>query len=145
MDNLKTIEEFMQVMREFHKLILPKNISDTENSLTPLQLEALLYLRIHPKSIVSTLGKYLQLSSSATAQLTDRLAKVGFIKREDDLQDRRAVLLSLTPKGDRVSARVHKAHMEKIKGLLASIPEKNINELTQIFKKFHQEFEGKKK
>lgn len=83
------LEQFMKTMRIIHR-VLPTNIFDAEGGIPPLQLEALLYLHMHPNSTVSALGKYLQLSSSATAQLTDRLAKADFIKRENNPRDRRS-------------------------------------------------------
>lgn len=142
MRDAKFIEQFMKAMRVIHRTALPKSISDAESALTPLQLEALMYVRLHPKSTVSALGKYLELSSSAIAQLTDRLAEAGCIKREDNLRDRRSVLLSLTPKGDRVFSRVHKAHMEKMHELIALMPAKDLKELTRIFKNLHQNLDG---
>ncbi len=137
------IEQFMKTMRIIHRA-LPKNIFDTESDITPLQLEALLYLHTHPKSTVSALGKYLQLSSSGTAQFTDRLVRAGFIKRENNPQDRRSVILSLTPKGNKVFSQLHKVHMEKMKELVTLMPEKDIKELSRIFENFHKKL-GRRK
>jgi DNA-binding MarR family transcriptional regulator len=137
------IEQFMKTMRMIHR-VLPKSIFNTESGITPLQLEALLYLHMHSKSTVSALGKHLQLSSSATAQLTDRLVKAGFIKRENNSQDRRSVILSLTLKGNRVFSQLHKVHMGKRKELFALMPEKDVEELTRIFESLHQKLGDEK-
>jgi len=128
----------MQIMRDIHRIALPKEIFDTESDVTPLQLEALFYLHIHPRSKVGAVGKHLDLSSSAIAQLTDRLAKSGYIKRENNPRDRRSVMLLLTQKGHRVFARLHEARMAKMRKLLGFIPEKDFKAFVRIFKKFHQ-------
>ena len=128
------LEQFMKIMRVLHRTALPRNIIDSKSAITPLQLEALLYLHTHPKSTVSTLGKYLQLSSSAIAQLTDRLAKAGLLRRTPNPRDRRSVVLSLTPKGERAFSQFHKVHMEKMKELMTLMPEKDMKELIRIFK-----------
>ncbi len=142
---MEFLEQFTKMMRVIHRIALPRNIFDTESVITPLQLEASLYLRMHPKSTVSALGGYLQLSSSAIAQLTDRLAKSGFIKRENNPRDRRSVILSLTPRGEQVFSRLHKARIEKMEELIALLPEKDVKELGRIFKNLHQNLEGRGK
>lgn len=142
---MHNIEQFMKIMRMIHRTALPKNILEMDGAITPLQLEALLYLRRYSRSTVSALGKYLQLSSSATAQLTDRLAKTTFIKRENNPHDHRSVTLLLTPKGGRIFPKLHKVHIEKMKGLLALMPKKDVKELTRIFGKSSSEFRGSKK
>jgi DNA-binding MarR family transcriptional regulator len=132
-------------MRRIQNLALPRSVFDSKVVATPLQLEALLFLRMHPKSSVSALGDYLQLSSSAIAQLTDRLAKSNFIKRERNPADRRTVLLTLTAQGDKIFVRLHKVHMEKIKELVSLLPEQDMKDLIRIFTNLLQKLEGRKK
>lgn len=143
MKHMNRIQEFMKTISIIHRA-LPKSIFNTESGVTPLQLEALLYLHLHPKSKVSALGKYLRLSSSATAQLTDRLAKSGFIKRENNPQDRRSVILLLTPKGNKTFSQLHTLHAKKMKKLAALISEKDVKELTRIFGNFQEKLGAKK-
>ncbi len=134
MHHTEFLEQFMKMMRVLHRTALPRHFVDSKSAITPLQLEALLYVHTHPKSTVSVLGAYLQLSSSAIAQLTDRLAKASLLNRTPNPRDRRSVMLSLTPKGTRVFSRLHKAHSEHMKELMSLLPEKDIKELMRIFK-----------
>lgn len=132
-------------MRAIHKFASPRSVIDTQDIVTPLQLDALMYLSMHPKSPVGAIGDYLELSSSAIAQLTDRLRRSGFIKRESNPADRRTVLLSLTPKGEKVFSHLHQARLEKAKELLAVLSENDIKDLMRVFKKIHQTLEGREK
>ena len=145
MENSKFLEQFMQIMRRVQSHALPRSIFDSKVVATPLQLEALLFLRMHPKSPVSTLGDYLQLSSSAIAQLTDRLTKSDFIKRERSPADRRKVLLTLTAQGDKIFVRLHKVHMEKINELVSFLPEQDMKDLIRIFTNLLSKLEGREK
>jgi DNA-binding MarR family transcriptional regulator len=134
MHHTEFLEQFIKMMRVLHKTALPRHVINAKSTLTPLQLEALLYLHMHPKSTVSALGEYLQLSSSAIAQLTDRLAKASLLKRTPNPHDRRSVILSLTSKGERMFSRLHTAHREHMKKLMTHMPEKDLKELIRIFK-----------
>lgn len=145
MDDTKHIQQFIQVMHKVHKIVGPKSIFDLESAVTPLQADALLYLRRHPKSTVGAVGKYLQLSSSAITQLTDRLEKSGFIKRENSPRDRRITILSLTREGKQVFTRLHNARMKKMKALIGAMPEKDAKELIRIYSNFLEKIEGRNK
>ena len=138
----RSLEQFMQTVRRIHALLESRGVFDASGVVTPLQLDALLYLRGHSKPTAGSLGKYLQLSSSAVSQLINRLAKSGFIKREDSWQDRRAVLLSITPKGDRIFAKMYKTHLEKTKQLVSLVPEEDVKELIRIYSNFLQKIES---
>ena len=73
------------------------------------------------------------MSMSAVAQLTNRLADVGHIQREDSSTDRRITLLSLTAKG-REQIEMHTKQLEKNHfKVLSAIPENDLKELVRIF------------
>ncbi|HAG11224.1 MAG TPA: transcriptional regulator [Desulfotomaculum sp.] len=59
--------------------------------------------RIHErgKMTVSEVANELNVSLSAITALTDRLFKIGLIKRDRDEKDRRLVWLTMTPQGEK--------------------------------------------
>ena len=111
---------------------------------THLQADAMLYLQKHPNSTVSSLGKHLQLSSSAITQLVERLEKSGFIKREDSPDDRRIIVLSLTTKGDHVISHFHGERMKHMKKIVSLLPKKDAKELIRISSNLFDKMEDKK-
>jgi len=143
--NAKTrkIEKALDIATQFYKLGKLKNALDTESIATPLQIDALIYLRKHPKSTVSSLGKYLNLSSSAVAQLTDRLVVSGFIARKDDPHDRRIVRLILTEKGKQIFEDIYKEKINKVKMLAPFVSDKDLNDLTRIYSKIFKKIQGR--
>ena len=58
-------------------------------------------MQLHHKGVcgVSDISERFDISNAAASQLVDKLVQSGFIKREEDPQDRRAKLLNLTDKG----------------------------------------------
>jgi DNA-binding MarR family transcriptional regulator len=58
-------------------------------------------MQLHHKGVcgVSDISERFDITNAAASQLVDKLVQSGFIKREEDPQDRRAKLLNLTDKG----------------------------------------------
>lgn len=67
---------------------------------------------------MSELGRKVGVDNSAMTGLVDRLERAGFVRREAKREDRRALLIRITPEGRREAARaarVIRAVNEKIK------------------------------
>ncbi len=76
-----------------------------EAGLEPRQHQLMLALKGLPAGTrprIGELAERLQIQHHSTVELVNRLAAGGFVKRTRGGQDRREVLLSLTPKGERV-------------------------------------------
>jgi DNA-binding MarR family transcriptional regulator len=77
--------------------------------LEPQQYQLLLALRGLPpgrESSIRTLAERLQLRHHSAVELADRLEEHGLIRRQRSQADRRQVLLSLTPRGERILGRL---------------------------------------
>ncbi len=77
--------------------------------LEPQQYQLLLALRGLPpgrESSIRTLAERLQLRHHSAVELADRLEEHGLIRRQRSQVDRRQVLLSLTPRGERILGRL---------------------------------------
>ena len=73
--------------------------------LEPRQHQLLLGLKGLPRAARPTIGEIaerLQIQHHSTVELVNRLSAAGYIRRARGGEDRREVLLSLTPKGERV-------------------------------------------
>jgi DNA-binding MarR family transcriptional regulator len=75
-------------------------------NLTFTQLRALFVLATaqHPVR-VSDLARGLKMSLASASALSDRMVRLGYVGRREDLADRRAVLLELAAKGSRLLSR----------------------------------------
>lgn len=135
-DKRELLEEFFATMTKIRRIVEKAvNLSCEDKTATILQVQALAYLNEHASSTVSELAQALQMSSSAIAQFTDRLADANLVTREPDVSDRRIVRLMLTEKGKKESAEVRKKMFEKMSKVFDYISEDNLKELLRIHNK----------
>ena len=73
--------------------------------LEPRQHQLLLALKGLPRAVrprIGELAERLQIQHHSTVELVNRLAAGGYVRRQRGGEDRREVMLALTPKGERV-------------------------------------------
>ncbi len=136
--------QFFNTMRRVHKVAGLESIDVKHSVATPLQVDALLHLNEHAKSTASELGNHLQLSSSATTQLINRLEESDFVVRENSPDDRRLTVLAITSKGEDAFAKMHSSRMSKLKSIISLMPEKDVKELIRIFSNLLEKIEVQK-
>ena len=64
---------------------------------------------------VSELAEFLQERHNSVVGLVERAAQRGLVRKEQDEHDRRFVLVSLTPQGEAILARLTELHKEEVK------------------------------
>ncbi|MEO0115780.1 MAG: MarR family transcriptional regulator [candidate division WOR-3 bacterium] len=72
------------------------------------------------------LAKYLGLSKANATGLVDRLVKKGLIERTHSVEDRRAVLVKLTPTGTHAATKLAAINRKGLAQMMRRIPEKNL-------------------
>lgn len=89
-----------------------------ESRLEPQQHQLLLALRGLPENLrptITALSGRLCLRHHTTVELVNRLVERGAIVRRQSEEDRREVLLEITPEGERLLKRLSTAHWEEVK------------------------------
>ena len=71
-------------------------------------------------------------SPSATTSLLDGLEAEGYLRRAHDSADRRQVLVSLTPKGRRLTTQIRAEFMERWRALCQDIPRPRLESTTAV-------------
>jgi DNA-binding MarR family transcriptional regulator len=84
-----------------------------QHDLTTAQWGPLMKLRMRGTSTVAELARWSQTDAGAMTRLLDRLEKKGLCKRVRSTEDRRVVMVELTPEG--------KAAMEHVPPVLADV------------------------
>ena len=64
---------------------------------------------------IRDIANRMHIQHHSAVELINRLERGGYVQRERGLEDRREVLLALTPKGDRVLAELALHHHEELK------------------------------
>lgn len=131
----RTLDAFIKLMRATESINnrLNRHLSDADLTVSQFGvLEALLHLG--PQNQKS-LGQKLLKSGGNITLVIDNLEKCGFVERNRDPKDRRAMLISLTTKGRRFIKGFFPKHLEEIKEEFSVLTEKEKEELARICKK----------
>jgi DNA-binding MarR family transcriptional regulator len=89
-------------------------------ALEPRQHQFMLALKGLPRQVrprIGELAERLQIQHHSAVELTNRLSAGGYVRRSRRGQDRREVLLSLTPKGEKVLRELSLHHREELRML----------------------------
>ncbi len=81
------------------------------------QYQLMLAIKGMPEGVrprIRELADRMQIQHHSTVELINRLEAGGFVRRERALDDRREVLLALTPKGDRVLGELALHHHDEL-------------------------------
>ncbi len=90
---------------------------------------------------MSTVARHLALSAPTVCASVDTLEEAGLLARHRSSRDRRAVELSLTPKGRRVEARIW-AHIARLVADAArDLPPADIRTAVRVFQELHRQLE----
>lgn len=140
---VNTLNAFIKLMRSVESLNNRLNRHLAEADLTVSQfgtLEALLHLGpLNQRSI----GEKLLKSGGNITMVIDNLEKCGHVKREQDPNDRRAVLIHLTDSGRSFIEDFFPRHLEKIKEEFTVFTEEEKKELASLCKKLGVQEEDK--
>jgi len=87
------------------------------------------------ESTISDLAAVLGVSLSAVTSLVDRLVNDELVERRHSEEDRRLVLVRLTPRGEQVLAAKQAASTQLIAAAFASLTPREISTLTALLEK----------
>lgn len=81
------------------------------------------------------LAELLEVKPSAITVMIDRLVNNGYVARRHDEQDRRVVLVTITPLGDEVLMQAKKRSRDVVKSYFSYLEASEIEALTEIIEK----------
>ena len=86
--------------------------------------------RLYPTELLNSLW----ITSGAVTKQVDRLEKMGLVVRKKPHQDRRSVLICLTPKGQKLIDSAVKAHVADQAAMLANFPSDDLDHLSAMLR-----------
>ncbi|MDB6032856.1 MAG: MarR family transcriptional regulator [Verrucomicrobiales bacterium] len=111
----EALASFRYALRKFLRFSEEKALAE---GLPPQQHQALLAIKGFPGRDSVTIGELaerLQTEHHSAVGLADRLAKQGYLKRVRGTGDRRQVFVELTPRGEKVLAKLSMVHEDQLK------------------------------
>lgn len=113
--NFRAMAEFRYQIRRFLRF---SERAAREAGLEPQQYQLLLAVKGLPngdKSRIGDVAERLQIQHHSTVELVDRLSKRSLVRRRRSENDRREVMLELTPKGERLLQELALHHRNEIR------------------------------
>ncbi|PLX92608.1 MAG: MarR family transcriptional regulator [Desulfuromonas sp.] len=101
--------------------------------LTYNQYKTLLTIADRGSCTLGELGRELDVAMSSASQMVDRLVSQGWVDRTQDSDNRRQVLISLTPAGGDLLATLQETILAGYRQLFARLPEHEQEALVQSF------------
>ena len=137
-------EAFLNLWRTYDRLHLLEEELFTRYDLTPQQYNALRLLRGEGSHKLATLALAARLVSRAPdiTRLLDKLEERGLVERERPADNRRMVLIALTPAGrallDELDSQVHPCHVRQL-GHLSEDPLRQLVALLEAARRPHED------
>ena len=104
-----------------------------ELDITVTQLRVLFILRDRPGAPAGFLADRLRVTPPTVTGLVDRLVRMGFVRREEDPEDRRLVRNYLTDSGLRVVSEVEREGRAFLTGVLNRLSPEQLDRLAAAF------------
>lgn len=138
----EAIETALQFLRVAAKLNLGQEAKFNEFGLTSGRFGLLMLLRREPERALSPseLAKRTSVSRATMTQFIDALEKDGWVRRVDDPDDRRAMRVELTSKGDGLLKRVLPEHLKSLTHFSEALTRPERKQLLKLLEKVSESF-----
>lgn len=120
-DDYRALGAFRLALRRFLKF---SEAGAHAQGLTGQQHQALLAIRAHEGAEAMSIGELaesLLIKNHSAVGLVDRLVSRGFVRRDNSSEDRRRVLLSLTPDAEAVLETISQGNLGELRGSAKAI------------------------
>lgn len=105
---------------------------------THQQFEVLILLEEEGTLQVAEIGKKLQIAKAQMTQMMDKLADLDLIKREVNPSDRRAINISLSPRGKKILEGNKIRFRNAVKETIAALSVEDLQELSASLRKVQE-------
>lgn len=130
------LSELMQNFALFKKGIM-KNMSDSKIDLHAGQREVMFAIASHNGLGLKELATMLSITSGAATQHVDSLVSAGLVVRSIDPNDRRAVTIELSKKGQSLIKRMYKLRNAAMEDALSTLSESELKTFVELFQKIN--------
>ncbi|NSY51926.1 MarR family winged helix-turn-helix transcriptional regulator [Agrobacterium tumefaciens] len=103
-----------------------------QNSLNPLDIQALLFIDEHPECNLGDVARHLQVALTTMSSSADRLVRREMIERQRPEENRRSVALTITDKGQQVVADYIDGYRASCKAMLRALDAVDQTEFLRI-------------
>ena len=137
----QSAEQFLSLMDRLRQAG-PQTAPPKEADISPSQLAFLTFLTLNHGCGIQAMASGLKLSKPTVSIGVSQLEEAGFLTRQPDPQDGRAVQLFLTPEGQKLHQRTLEFRCKKFERLLKELTPKERTTLINLLEKAIQNVEN---
>jgi DNA-binding MarR family transcriptional regulator len=137
----QSAEQFMLLMDRLRQLG-PQSAPPRNANISPSQLAFITYLHSNPGCGIQAIAAGLRLSKPTVSIGVNQMEEAGFITRQPNPQDGRAIQLFLTPKGQKLHQQTHEFRCKKFNRLLRDLTPQDRSTLLTILERSVQSVEN---
>jgi DNA-binding MarR family transcriptional regulator len=135
--------ELSETMRQFVKNLKLQNGKEDQSEIqalfgetvTPALKQVLMVIGSEPTSNIKQLAKMLQITSGAVTQQVAALEKLGALERTMSDQDRREVLITVTPKGFKIYRQLREHMLKMLDSAFSTLTDDELDQFVQLMTK----------
>lgn len=113
-----------------------RSLGEVEDTVTLTQFRTLVVLDGHGPARLNQLADRLEVGASSAMRTVDRLIAAGFVQRHENEQDRREVVIDLTPAGRRLVDSVTQRRRVAIERVVRAMPAERRRDLIEALVAF---------
>jgi DNA-binding MarR family transcriptional regulator len=130
-----SLQELEGVFKDLFRKMISEWNKQVEDNLSGSQAFILELLSTKGMQRVSELASAMNVTVGAVTTLSDKLIAAGYAERQKDTDDRRVVLLHITPLGEEAFLEVQSKRKAMIQAFYQGLSEEDIGHLLRIYKK----------
>mgnify|MGYP001316355322 CR=1 FL=1 len=138
MQRTENIKSIMDSMRSIRRNMM--SFKKHKANMTHAQWGILHSVMHEEAQNVKDLAERFNLSKSAITQHINTLVEKGLITRKENPQDRRHIILKITPTFKKKSQALHSKMIEQMGKLFEPLSDKELQEFARLHKKIHDHF-----
>jgi DNA-binding MarR family transcriptional regulator len=108
------------------------------------QARTLAFLKRCPGASLSTLADSIGVTKATASNLVDRMVQRGMISREEDPNERRCIVLSLTGSGEKALNEANELAVIELSKVLANVPPDRLQKIYEGMTELRSVFEARK-
>ncbi|WP_166240422.1 MarR family winged helix-turn-helix transcriptional regulator [Paenibacillus turpanensis] len=110
---------------------MQEELASLDIGLTGPQYFMLYFIEEKGSCRVKEIAEQMEVKPSAVTVMVDRLVQAGVAEREHDEQDRRSVIVRVTPEGKRVLTAINEKRKKMLGRLIANIEQSDLEQFLQ--------------
>ncbi|MCR4418513.1 MAG: MarR family transcriptional regulator [Ignavibacteria bacterium] len=132
------INELMELGYKLREVMFKLNPTIFKSELTLTQLFALQYICHIPNITLKELADKLVIAQSSASELVDRLVTMKYVDRKISPEDRRKIILNLSPKGKKFIEQHIEENKSLFKKLISKLSPEEQREYLSAMQKFYK-------